>query len=128
MKVTLWGTRGSVPTPGPETIRYGGNTSCVEVEGDDGTLLVLDAGTGIRRLSADLPSPFTATRYHSLVIRPETLSDEFETAAWASAPDGSREIMAIRHTQYPVHGLQFHPESFLTDCGHELLARFLALG
>ncbi len=57
MKVTLWGTRGSVPTPGPETIRYGGNTSCVEVEGEDGTLLVLDAGTGIRRLSANLPSP-----------------------------------------------------------------------
>ena len=50
MKVTLWGTRGSVATPGPETMRYGGNTSCVEVLGRDGTLLVLDAGTGIRRL------------------------------------------------------------------------------
>lgn len=50
MKVTLWGTRGSLPSPGPETIRYGGNTSCVEVRSDDGTLLVLDAGTGIRRL------------------------------------------------------------------------------
>ena len=50
MKVTLWGTRGSLATPGPETVRYGGNTSCVEVRGADGTLLVLDAGTGIRRL------------------------------------------------------------------------------
>lgn len=50
MKVTLWGTRGSLPAPGPETLRYGGNTSCVEVLGDDGTRLVLDAGTGIRRL------------------------------------------------------------------------------
>ncbi len=50
MKVTLWGTRGSIPTPGPETARFGGNTSCVQVEGDDGTNLVLDAGTGIRRL------------------------------------------------------------------------------
>lgn len=54
MKVTLWGTRGSLAAPGPETVRYGGNTSCVEVQGDDGTLLVLDAGTGIRRLGAAL--------------------------------------------------------------------------
>jgi phosphoribosyl 1,2-cyclic phosphodiesterase len=50
MKVTLWGTRGSLATAGPETVRYGGNTSCVEVRGADGSLLVLDAGTGIRRL------------------------------------------------------------------------------
>jgi phosphoribosyl 1,2-cyclic phosphodiesterase len=52
MNVTLWGTRGSLAAPGPETTRYGGNTSCIEVRGEDGTLLVLDAGTGIRRLSA----------------------------------------------------------------------------
>ena len=52
MKVKLWGTRGSLATPGPETVRYGGNTSCVEVRGGDGTRLVLDAGTGIRRLGA----------------------------------------------------------------------------
>jgi phosphoribosyl 1,2-cyclic phosphodiesterase len=50
MQVTLWGTRGSLATPGPETARYGGNTSCVGVRGDDGTVLVLDAGTGIRGL------------------------------------------------------------------------------
>ncbi len=55
MKVTLWGTRGSLPSPGPETIRYGGNTSCVEVYGPDGTLLVLDSGTGIRRLTQSVP-------------------------------------------------------------------------
>jgi len=54
MKVTLWGTRGSLATPGPETARYGGNTSCVGVVGREGTLLVLDAGTGIRRLAATL--------------------------------------------------------------------------
>jgi ribonuclease BN (tRNA processing enzyme) len=48
--VTLWGTRGSLATPGPESVRYGGNTSCVEVRGEDGSLLVLDAGTGVRRL------------------------------------------------------------------------------
>jgi phosphoribosyl 1,2-cyclic phosphodiesterase len=52
MKITFWGTRGSLPTPGPETTRYGGNTSCVEVRGVDGTLLVLDSGTGIQRLGA----------------------------------------------------------------------------
>lgn len=54
MKVTLWGTRGSLASAGPETVRYGGNTSCVEVRGDDGSVLVLDGGTGIRRLGASL--------------------------------------------------------------------------
>jgi phosphoribosyl 1,2-cyclic phosphodiesterase len=54
VKITLWGTRGSLPNAGPETVRYGGNTSCVEVRGGDGTMLVLDAGTGIRRLGAAL--------------------------------------------------------------------------
>ena len=55
MEVTLWGTRGSLPSPGPETVRYGGNTSCVSVFGPDGSLLVLDSGTGIRRLNSKLP-------------------------------------------------------------------------
>ncbi len=55
MQVTLWGTRGSLATPGPETARYGGNTSCVGVVGREGTMLVLDAGTGIRRLAATIP-------------------------------------------------------------------------
>jgi phosphoribosyl 1,2-cyclic phosphodiesterase len=54
MQVTLWGTRGSLATPGPETARYGGNTSCVGVRGREGTVLILDAGTGIRRLAATL--------------------------------------------------------------------------
>jgi phosphoribosyl 1,2-cyclic phosphodiesterase len=54
VRVAFWGTRGSLAAPGPETVRYGGNTSCLEVEGDEGTLLVLDAGTGIRRLGARL--------------------------------------------------------------------------
>jgi phosphoribosyl 1,2-cyclic phosphodiesterase len=55
MKVKLWGTRGSLASPGPDTLRYGGNTSCVSVEGQHGTLLVLDAGTGIRGLGLGLP-------------------------------------------------------------------------
>lgn len=56
MRVVLWGTRGSLPAPGPETARYGGNTSCVEVRGPGGTILVLDAGSGIRRLGSALPA------------------------------------------------------------------------
>jgi phosphoribosyl 1,2-cyclic phosphodiesterase len=56
MRITLWGTRGSLASPVPETVRYGGNTACVEVRGADGTLLVLDAGTGIRRLGASVGS------------------------------------------------------------------------
>lgn len=55
MKVTLWGTRGSLASPGPDTARYGGNTSCVEVRGNGGTLLILDAGTGLRQLGLSLP-------------------------------------------------------------------------
>jgi anthranilate synthase component 2 len=78
-----------------------------------------------RGLFAGLPNPFVATRYHSLVIDPSTLSDEFEVSAWCDAPDGSREIMGIQHRRYPLIGLQFHPESFLTDCGPQLLQRFL---
>jgi phosphoribosyl 1,2-cyclic phosphodiesterase len=54
MRLTLWGTRGSIAAPGPETVRYGGNTSCLEIRGEDGTVLVLDAGTGIRRLGSRL--------------------------------------------------------------------------
>jgi anthranilate synthase component 2 len=59
------------------------------------------------------------------VIRPDTLSEEFEVSAWSEADDGHREIMGIRHREYPVEGWQFHPESFLTECGHQLLRRFL---
>lgn len=74
-----------------------------------------------------LPNPFIATRYHSLVIKPETLSDEFVVTGWADAPDGSKEIMAIEHKTKPLFGWQFHPESFLTEVGPELLRRFLAV-
>ena len=74
-----------------------------------------------------LSSPLTATRYHSLVIQPDTLSTDFIMSAWAEAPDGSKEIMAIRHRTLPVLGVQFHPESFLTEHGHDMLRNFLAL-
>jgi anthranilate synthase/aminodeoxychorismate synthase-like glutamine amidotransferase len=83
------------------------------------------AGKG---LFAGLASPIEATRYHSLVIDPPTLSPEFEVDAWSTAPDGSREIMAIRHRSMPVYGVQFHPESFLTPAGYDLLRAFLRTG
>jgi anthranilate synthase/aminodeoxychorismate synthase-like glutamine amidotransferase len=79
-----------------------------------------------RGLFAGLENPFQATRYHSLVIRPGTLSDEFEVCAWSDAPNGEREIMGVRHKRFPLHGVQFHPESFLTHCGTELLRRFIS--
>ncbi|MEM7478508.1 MAG: aminodeoxychorismate/anthranilate synthase component II [Planctomycetota bacterium] len=72
-----------------------------------------------------LPNPFTATRYHSLVIDPNSLPDCLEMTAWVDEPDGSRQIMAVSHRQHPLVGWQFHPESFLTEPGVELLTRFL---
>jgi len=80
-----------------------------------------------RDLYEGLENPFVATRYHSLVIQPDTLSDEFEVCAWSEAPDGEQEIMGIRHRRFPLYGMQFHPESFLTDVGTTLLQRFLGL-
>jgi anthranilate synthase/aminodeoxychorismate synthase-like glutamine amidotransferase len=77
-------------------------------------------------LFAGLPNPFTATRYHSLVIKPDTLSDEFEvTARTTDSPEN--EIMGIRHKTMPIEGLQFHPESFLTADGHQMLENFLKM-
>lgn len=80
-----------------------------------------------RGLFAGLENPFQATRYHSLVIQPGTLSDEFAITAWCDAPDGGREIMGVRHKRYPLEGVQFHPESFLTHCGSDILRNFLKL-
>ena len=88
-------------------------------------------------LFAGLPNPFIATRYHSLVIRPGTLNPDFEISAWSGGAtyDGRAngaevnqpvyEIMGVRHKRYPLEGWQFHPESFLTECGTQLLRRFL---
>jgi anthranilate synthase component 2 len=70
---------------------------------------------------AGLPNPLTATRYHSLVIERETLPSCLEITAWTD--DG--EIMGVRHRELAVEGVQFHPESILTEAGHELLANFL---
>ncbi|MCB1691356.1 MAG: aminodeoxychorismate/anthranilate synthase component II [Pseudomonadales bacterium] len=74
---------------------------------------------------ANLPDGFTATRYHSLVIAPESLPDCLELTAWTTTPSGEMEIMGVRHKALPIQGVQFHPESILTQHGHELLANFL---
>ena len=70
-----------------------------------------------------IPSPFTATRYHSLSVRREDLPPELDVTAWTE--DG--EIMGVQHKSRPVHGVQFHPESIATEHGHELLGNFLDL-
>ena len=80
-------------------------------------------GVGVFR---DLPSPFTATRYHSLVVDRASLPDCLEVTAWTANDDGSiDEIMGLRHRTLPVEGAQFHPESILTEHGHHLLKNFL---
>ncbi len=70
----------------------------------------------------DLPSPFSATRYHSLIVERETLPDVLEITAWTE----EGEIMGLRHVELDVEGVQFHPESFLTEHGHAIVAAFLS--
>ncbi|MGH3794281.1 MAG: aminodeoxychorismate/anthranilate synthase component II [Pseudonocardiaceae bacterium] len=82
------------------------------------TSLVHHEGSGVL---AGLPQPFVATRYHSLTVLPETVPDELEVTGRTE----SGVIMAMRHRELPVHGVQFHPESVLTDGGHRLLANWL---
>lgn len=73
-----------------------------------------------------LPSPFNATRYHSLVIDKDTLPDCFEVTAWTQTPEGDiEEIMGVRHKTLDVEGVQYHPESILTEHGHQQLDNFL---
>ena len=76
-----------------------------------------------RSVFRGLPSPFTATRYHSLAVKRETLPDCLEVTAWTA--DG--EIMGLQHRSRPIHGVQFHPESIATEHGHDMLANFLEI-
>lgn len=73
---------------------------------------------------AGLPSSVRVTRYHSLTAEPETLPDVLQVNAWTE-DEGEKVIMGVRHRQLAVDGVQFHPESFLTECGHEMLRNFL---
>jgi anthranilate synthase component 2 len=87
------------------------------------TSMISHADTGVFR---GLPQPFQATRYHSLVIEQASLPECLEVTAWTEDAQGDMdEIMGVRHRDMPVEGVQFHPESILTACGHDLLRNFL---
>ncbi|MEP7042497.1 MAG: aminodeoxychorismate/anthranilate synthase component II [Dokdonella sp.] len=87
------------------------------------TSLIHHDGRGVFR---GVPNPFEATRYHSLVVEQSTLPAELEVSAWTLREDGSiDEIMGLRHRALPIEGVQFHPESILTQHGHDLLRNFL---
>ena len=87
------------------------------------TSLIQHTGVGV---FAGLASPFEATRYHSLVIEKATLPDCLEITAWTQTPDGQMdEIMGVRHRELPIEGVQFHPESILSEHGHAMLKNFL---
>ncbi len=81
-------------------------------------------GTGVFR---NLPNPFTATRYHSLVVEAASLPDCLEVTSWVNDANaaGGREIMGFRHKSLNIEGVQFHPESISSECGHDLLRNFL---
>ena len=75
---------------------------------------------------AGLPQPFEATRYHSLVLQKDSIPDCLEVTAWTENEDGSiEEIMGVRHRELPIEGVQFHPESIMTRCGHDILQNFI---
>jgi anthranilate synthase component 2 len=89
------------------------------------TSLIHHTGAGVFR---GLANPFQATRYHSLVIEKESCPDCLEITAWTEDASGRLdEIMGVRHRELAVEGVQFHPESILTEHGHELLANFLGV-
>jgi anthranilate synthase/aminodeoxychorismate synthase-like glutamine amidotransferase len=85
------------------------------------TSLVRHIGTGI---FAGLPNPVNVVRYHSLIVERASLPECLEVTAWTD--DGT--VMGIRHREYPIQGVQFHPESILTEAGKQLLANFLGIG
>jgi anthranilate synthase/aminodeoxychorismate synthase-like glutamine amidotransferase len=80
-----------------------------------------------KTIFSGLPSPMTATRYHSLIVAEDSLPSDLEVSAWTSDKDGTRVIMGLRHKNFPIEGVQFHPESVLTDEGKRLVANFLGI-
>jgi anthranilate synthase component 2 len=102
---------------------YGGDVVRAQTIMHGKTSRIRHEGQGV---FAGLPDGYEATRYHSLVVAKDTLPDCLEITAWTENPDGSfEEIMGLRHREHPVEGVQFHPESILTEHGHALLRNFL---
>lgn len=102
---------------------YGGDIVKAKKVMHGKTSLIHHRGEGV---FDGLPATFTATRYHSLVIAPETLPDCLEVTAWTEQDGQVMEIMGVRHKDLLVEGVQFHPESILTEYGHDLLDNFIA--
>ena len=103
---------------------YGGDVIRAKTIMHGKTSRIRHEGKGV---FADLPDAYEATRYHSLVVDRNTLPESLEVTAWTEYEDGSfEEIMGLRHREFPVEGVQFHPESILTEHGHALLKNFLA--
>jgi anthranilate synthase component 2 len=100
---------------------YGGNVIRARRIMHGKTSMIDHEGAGVFR---GLPQPFEATRYHSLILENGSVPECLEVTAWTEY-QGEREIMGLRHTSHPVEGVQFHPESILTRCGHDLLRNFL---
>lgn len=89
------------------------------------TSMIHHDGNGVFR---DVPNPFVATRYHSLVVEKASLPECLKVSAWTLHTDGAiDEVMGLRHKSLPIEGVQFHPESILTQYGHDLLRNFLSL-
>ncbi len=102
---------------------FGGDVVRAEKVMHGKTSAVHHTGQGVFK---NLPSPFNATRYHSLVVAEASLPECLEVTAWTETPDGAREaIMGLRHRELAVEGVQFHPESILSEHGHALLKNFL---
>ncbi|ALN62978.1 anthranilate synthase component II [Lysobacter antibioticus] len=102
---------------------YGGDVIRAQTIMHGKTSRIRHEGRGV---FAGLPDAYQATRYHSLVVSRDSLPDSLEITAWTENEDGSfEEIMGLRHREYPVEGVQFHPESILTEHGHALLKNFL---
>lgn len=102
---------------------YGGDVVRAKTIMHGKTSRIRHEGKGV---FAGLPDSYVATRYHSLVVSQETLPDCLEVTAWTDGEDGAvEEIMGLRHREHPVQGVQFHPESILTEHGHALLKNFL---
>ena len=102
---------------------YGGDVIRAKTIMHGKTSRIRHEGKGV---FANLPDAYEATRYHSLVVDRNTLPESLEITAWTEYEDGSfEEIMGLRHREFPVEGVQFHPESILTEHGHALLKNFL---
>lgn len=87
------------------------------------TSMMFHEGKGV---FAGLPQPFEATRYHSLVLKKDNVPECLEVTAWTEKENGEiEEIMGLKHKSLPIEGVQFHPESILTSCGHDLLQNFI---